>query len=82
MTVLPTILTTWGSVPYQRKVEPGAQVLDIRYTCDDDNIRFAECAYVHIPGCGLQAPGLPLDVVPITPVRTAFTYRARDGSDQ
>ena len=51
---------------------------DIKYDTDEDGKRYAVCAYVHIPGCKLQAPDLEYEVVPILPVRSYFTY----GSDQ
>jgi len=51
---------------------------DIKYELDDDGNRYAVCAYVHIPGCKLQAPGLPPEIVPIIPSLTTFTYKAGD----
>jgi ATP-dependent exoDNAse (exonuclease V) alpha subunit len=47
---------------------------DIKYEEDHEGRRFAVCAYVHISGCCLAAPGLEPEVVPIVPVKTSFQY--------
>lgn len=51
---------------------------EIKFESDEDGNRYAACAYVHIPGCKLQAPGLPPEIVPIMPSLTTFTYKAGD----
>jgi ATP-dependent exoDNAse (exonuclease V) alpha subunit len=36
-------------------------------------------AYVHIPGCCLQAPNCEYEVVPIVPQKTSFVYKPKAG---
>ena len=50
---------------------------DITYDTDSNGLRFAVCAYVHIPGCGLQISGLGFEVVPILLIKMAFVYAPR-----
>ena len=50
---------------------------DITYDTDSNGLRFGVCAYVHIPGCGLQISGLAFEVVPILPIKMAFVYAPR-----
>jgi len=68
------------NVATSSRVANGAEGIlkDIKYELDDDGNRYAVCAYVHIPGCKLQAPGLPQEIVPIVPSLTTFTYKAGD----
>ncbi|EGN92826.1 hypothetical protein SERLA73DRAFT_65124, partial [Serpula lacrymans var. lacrymans S7.3] len=47
---------------------------DIKFSVDEQNCRYTECAYVKIEGANLQSPSLPIDVVPILPSPTRFTY--------
>jgi hypothetical protein len=50
----------------------------IIYDTDNDGCHFAICCYVHINGCGLQAPGLDKDIVPVT---NHFIYCGPDGAE-
>jgi ATP-dependent DNA helicase PIF1 len=54
-------------------------VNDIKYEINDYGERRAICAYVHIPGCRIHAPGLPSDIIPILPERTTFKYKLHSG---
>ncbi len=36
------------------------------------------CAYVHVPGSKVHAPGLPANVIPILPEKTNFKYSVPD----
>jgi hypothetical protein len=38
------------------------------YEINEYSERRAMCAYVHVPGSKVHAPGLPADVIPILPV--------------
>jgi len=49
---------------------------EVKYELDAEGNRYAVCAYVHIPGCKLHAPGLAPEIVPILPSLTTFTYKA------
>jgi len=40
---------------------------DLKYEMNAYNQRRAVCAYVHVPGSKINAPGLPIDVVPVLP---------------
>ncbi len=44
------------------------------YNSDELGHRYPVCANVLVPGCGISAPGLPNDVVPIRPTRDSFAY--------
>ncbi len=44
------------------------------YSTDEFGHRYPVCANVLVPGCGISAPGLPKDVVPIRPSRDSFAY--------
>ncbi|KAH7904012.1 hypothetical protein BJ138DRAFT_1019737 [Hygrophoropsis aurantiaca] len=63
------------------KVVNGAEgtLQDIVYEEDDQGHRYAVCAYVHIPGSGINAPGLDQDVVPILPSSASFQYKSPSG---
>jgi hypothetical protein len=37
---------------------------NIKYEFNEYNERRAVCAYVHVPGANIHAPGLPHDVIP------------------
>ena len=49
------------------KVANGCQgiIQDIKYEMNEYGHRRAVCAYVLVPGAKINAPGLPMDVVPI-----------------
>jgi hypothetical protein len=63
------------------KVVNGAEgvLQSVKYEVDDQGHKFAVCAYVHIPNCNLQAPGLDKDVVPLLMQRNTFQYVSKDG---
>jgi hypothetical protein len=73
-------VTVTDNTAMTAKVINGCQgvLRDIKYETDNDGNRYAVCAYVHIVGSRLQAPGLDYEVVPILPVRTYFTYGSSD----
>ncbi|KAF5310090.1 hypothetical protein D9619_010532 [Psilocybe cf. subviscida] len=50
-------------------------VQSIKYNEDGFGIRTAVVAYVHIPGSGMNLPGLDEDVVPIFPVSTRIDFK-------
>jgi ATP-dependent DNA helicase PIF1 len=54
---------------------------DIKYETNDFGERRAICAYVHVPGCKINAPGLAMDIIPILPERTSFKYSIAGGSE-
>lgn len=64
------------NIAISHKVVNGAKgtVADIVYETDDDGYRYALCVYVRIPGSGIITPGLELDIVPVVPVETRFSY--------
>jgi ATP-dependent DNA helicase PIF1 len=66
----------------RQKIVNGSEGIlqDVKYELGPDGVRHATCAYVLVPGCGLQAPGLPINVVPVLPFRTAFCYETREGA--
>jgi len=47
---------------------------DIKYEINEYNERKAVCAYVHVPGSKVHAPGLPANVIPILLEKTSFKY--------
>ena len=51
---------------------------DIKYEINEYGERRAVCAYVHVPGSKVHAPGLPADVIPILPEKTNFKYTVPD----
>jgi ATP-dependent DNA helicase PIF1 len=65
------------NIAIQNKLVNGAEgtLHSIKYDTDADGNRYLLAAYLHVPECGLVTPGLPVDVVPIMPVRSGFTYR-------
>lgn len=48
---------------------------------NDFGERRAICAYVHVPGCKINASGLATDIIPILPERTSFKYSIAGGSE-
>lgn len=64
------------NVAIKAHVVNGAEgtLTDIKYTVDSQGRHYAKCAYVHIPGSNIRAPGLAPDIVPIMPVSTSFGY--------
>ncbi|KAJ6622838.1 hypothetical protein B0H10DRAFT_1787476 [Mycena sp. CBHHK59/15] len=54
-------------------------IMEIKYSTDSEGRRYATCVYVHIPGSGIKSDNLPVDVVPIVPATTTFTYKSSDG---
>jgi ATP-dependent exoDNAse (exonuclease V) alpha subunit len=71
------------NITISQKIVNGAigVVEKIIYDTDNDGCRFAICCYLHINGCGLQAPGLDKDVVPIIPVTNHFIYCGPNGAE-
>ena len=69
------------NVAIKANVVNGAEgvLMDIKYETDQFGRRYAVCAYVHIQGSNMQAPGLPYEVVPILPVSTSFRYTQAGG---
>jgi hypothetical protein len=65
------------NIAIQNKIVNGSEgtLHSMKYKTDDDGNRYLLAAYIHVPGSALQSPGCPLDVVPILPVRTGFTYQ-------
>jgi hypothetical protein len=69
------------NVAIQNKLVNGIEGMlhSIKYETDEEGNRYLVAPYVHVPGCGLAAPGFPADVAPILPVRTGFYYRQSRG---
>jgi ATP-dependent exoDNAse (exonuclease V) alpha subunit len=65
------------NVAIQNKLVNGAEgtVHSIKYETDEEGNRYLLAVYVSVPGCNIQCSGLPVDVVPIVPVRTGFHYQ-------
>lgn len=50
----------------------------VKYTTDDSGKRFASCTYVHVPDSNIHIPNLNLNVIPIFPTPSHFTYKDLD----
>jgi ATP-dependent exoDNAse (exonuclease V) alpha subunit len=71
------------NIAISQKIVNGAigVVEKIIYDTNNDGCRFEICCYLHINGCGLQAPGLDKDVVPIIQVTNHFIYCSSNGAE-
>jgi hypothetical protein len=69
------------NIAIKANVVNGAEgiLTDIKYETNQFGRHYAVCAYVHIQGSNIQAPGLPYEVIPILPVSTPFHYTQAGG---
>lgn len=70
------------NVALAQSVVNGAEgtLVSVKYRKDSSGNKFAICAFVKIPGSGVKIDGLPVDVVPIIPTSTQFTYISPQGA--
>jgi hypothetical protein len=71
------------NIAVSQKVVNGTNgiVEKIIYDTHADVYQFTACCYIHVEGCGLKAPGLEKDIVPILPVTGYFTYCGPNGAE-
>jgi hypothetical protein len=79
--VVGMIVMITENIVVSQKIVNGATGVVEKIIYDNDGCCFAICCYVHIDGCGLQAPGLDKDIVPIIPVTNHFIYHGPNGAE-
>ncbi|KAK7001750.1 PIF1-like helicase-domain-containing protein, partial [Favolaschia claudopus] len=52
---------------------------EIHYSTDSKGRRYADCAYVEIPGSNFNMDGRDKDIVPIVPFTSYFRYKSKSG---